>query len=56
MPITPSISRIVLNGGNAIDIAEQAQKEGIQDLRQSAIEKVKQGITSLQELERVTKE
>jgi type IV pilus assembly protein PilB len=56
MPISTKMSRMVMDGKNAMDIAEQAEKEGIFNLRQSAIKKVKDGIISLQELERVTKD
>ena len=56
MPISPVMAKIVMEGGNALELAEQAQKENVNDLRQSGIEKVRQGITSLAELERVTKD
>ena len=56
MPVTPAIGQIIMNGGNANDIAEQAQKEGVFDLRQSGLKKVREGITSLEEVERVTNE
>ncbi|HFC92662.1 MAG TPA: type IV-A pilus assembly ATPase PilB [Leucothrix mucor] len=56
MPISETMAKMVMEGGNAIDLAEQAKKENILDLRQSGIEKVRQGITSLAELERVTKD
>ena len=56
MPITETMGRMLMDGKNAMDIADQAQKDGIKDLRQSAIKKVKDGIISLQELERVTKD
>ncbi|MGB0845611.1 MAG: GspE/PulE family protein, partial [Thiolinea sp.] len=56
MPISTEMGRMVMDGGNSLDIAELAQKEGINDLRQSGIEKVRQGITSIAELERVTKD
>ncbi len=56
MPVSPAIGQIILNGGNPTDIAEQAQKEGISDLRQSGLRKVREGITSLEEVERVTNE
>jgi len=45
-----------MNNGNALDLAHQAQKEGIKDLRQSGLLKVVQGITSLEEVNRVTKD
>ncbi len=56
MPLTEQIQKIVLEGGNAIQIAEAAQREGIRDLRQSALLKAKNGATSLAEINRVTKE
>lgn len=56
MPVTPAIGVIIMNGGNPTDIAAQAQKEGIADLRQSGLKKVREGITSLEEVERVTNE
>ena len=56
MPITESISRIILEEGNALRIAEQARHEGIIDLRQSALNKVALGITDLIEINRVTKD
>jgi len=56
MPITDDIARIILEEGNAIRIAEQARKEGIIDLRQSALNKVAKGITDLIEINRVTKD
>jgi type IV pilus assembly protein PilB len=56
MPITDDIARIILEEGNALRIAEQARKEGIIDLRQSARNKVAMGITDLIEINRVTKD
>jgi type IV pilus assembly protein PilB len=56
MPITDAIAQIILEEGNAIRIAEQARKEGILDLRQSAMKKVAAGITDLIEINRVTKD
>ena len=56
LPITEGIQRIILEGGNAMNIADAAQKEGIADLRQSGIKKVKDGLTSIEELNRVTKD
>ena len=54
MPITEAIQRIILADGTALEIADQAQKEGVNDLRQSALIKVKAGVTSLEEVEAVT--
>jgi len=56
MPMSEAIQTIVLEGGNAIQIAEVAQKAGIRDLRQSALMKARNGITSLAEINRVTKD
>lgn len=56
MPMTDEIAAIVLEGGNAMDIAEAAQKIGVNDLRQSALLKAAQGVTSLAEINRVTKD
>ena len=56
MPMTEEIQAIVLEGGNALQIAEAAQRSGVNDLRQSALEKVRQGVTSLTEINRVTKD
>ena len=56
MPITDEIARIILEEGNAIRIAEQARKEGVWDLRGSALKKVAAGITDLIEINRVTKD
>jgi type IV pilus assembly protein PilB len=56
MPISEEINRIIMTNGNAIDIAQQAKREGIKDLRQSGLLKIKQGVTSLEEVEAVTNE
>ena len=56
MPMSEAIQEIVLEGGNALQIAEVAQKAGINDLRKSALLKVRNGITSLAEINRVTKD
>ena len=56
MPISEEIGRIIMEGGNALEIGDQAAKEGIADLRQSGLNKVKAGVTSLEEINRVTKE
>jgi type IV pilus assembly protein PilB len=54
MPVTEALGRIIMEGGNAIDIADQAAKEGVWDLRRSGLEKVKAGVTSLEEVNSVT--
>lgn len=56
MPMLEDIQKIVLQGGNALQIAEVARKAGINDLRASALMKVKNGVTSLAEIDRVTKD
>jgi type IV pilus assembly protein PilB len=56
MEVTEAIGRIIMGGGNAIDIADQATKEGVWDLRRAGLEKVKAGLTSLQEINSVTLE
>jgi len=50
MPITEELQRIILKGGSSIEIAQQAQLEGVKNLRQSGLLKVKQGVTSLEEV------
>lgn len=56
MPLSMKMQRIIMENGNSLQLAEQAQKEGIKDLRQSGLLKVQQGVTSLNEINRVTKE
>ncbi|WP_043692801.1 type IV-A pilus assembly ATPase PilB [Luteibacter sp. 9133] len=56
MPMVEDIQKIVLEGGNAMQIAEVAKKAGINDLRASALLKVRNGVTSLAEINRVTKD
>jgi type IV pilus assembly protein PilB len=56
MPITETIANIILSGGGAIQISQAASAAGIRDLRTSALLKVKNGITSLAEINRVTKD
>jgi len=54
MPVTEAIGRIIMGGGSAIDIADEARKQGIWDLRRAGLEKVKSGATSLEEINSVT--
>ena len=56
MPITEEMSRIIMKNGTAHDIADQARREGVRDLRQSGLLKIKQGLTSLEEVEACTNE
>ena len=53
---TPSLQRIIMEEGNSIDIAAQMRKDGFNDLRTSALVKAMQGVTSLEEVNRVTKD
>ena len=56
MPVSEEMKRLVMEGRNSIDLADQAQEEGIPDIRQSAITKVKHGVLSIDEMNRVTQE
>ncbi|HEX4763152.1 MAG TPA: type IV-A pilus assembly ATPase PilB [Usitatibacter sp.] len=56
MPISEEMERIIMKNGTAIDLADQAAREGIKDLRMSGLIKVKKGLTSLEEVEGVTNE
>jgi type IV pilus assembly protein PilB len=50
MPITEDMQRLILADGSAIDIAKQAEADGVRSLRQSGLHKVKLGVTSLEEV------
>ncbi len=52
--ITPALQRIIMSEGNAIEIADEARREGFPDLRASGLKKVMDGLTSLEEVNRVT--
>ncbi len=54
MEVSEIMGRIIMEGGNAMQIAEQAAQEGVIDLRQAGLNKVKDGVTSLEEVNRVT--
>jgi len=56
MPVSEDIQKIILQDGNAVDIAAQSAAEGIWDLRKSGLEKVKSGLTSLEEVNQCTVE
>jgi type IV pilus assembly protein PilB len=56
MTLSDDMRRLILEGGNAMQLADQAKKEGINDLRASGLNKIRMGITSLEEIDRVTKE
>lgn len=55
MPVSGKMADIIMQGGNSLDIAVQAQKEGVNNLRQSGLIKAAAGMTSLAEINRVTK-
>ncbi len=56
MPITDAMKRLIIEGANAVQLADQAAEEGVWDIRKSGLAKAKQGITSLTEVNRVTVE
>jgi type IV pilus assembly protein PilB len=56
MPISDEMRQLIMRSANALDIADQSQKEGVKNLRQSGLLKVKQGVTSLEEVEAITNE
>ena len=56
MPISEKMRELILNGGNTLELAKLSLAEGYNDLRASGLLKVKQGVTSLEEVDRVTKE
>jgi type IV pilus assembly protein PilB len=56
MKVTPEISKIIMEDGNALQIAAASEKAGFDNLRRSGLKKVMQGVTSLQEINRVTSE
>lgn len=56
MPVSKAIGEIIMRGGNALDIEKQAQAEGVWNLREAGLNKIRQGLTSFEEVERVTKE
>ena len=54
MPISDATKRLIIEGANAVQLADQAAKEGIWDIRRSGLQKVLNGVTSLAEVNRVT--
>ena len=56
MPVSETTERMIMEGANAMQLAEQSRQEGVDDLRASGLRKVKQGVTSLEEINRVTKD
>jgi type IV pilus assembly protein PilB len=56
MPVSEAMGRIIMEGGNSMQLEQQARDEGVPVLRESGLRKVASGITSLEEVDRVTKE
>ncbi|PUB90038.1 MAG: type IV-A pilus assembly ATPase PilB [gamma proteobacterium symbiont of Ctena orbiculata] len=56
MPVSETMGKLIMEGGSSLQLEDQADKEGVNNLRRSGLRKVMQGITSLQELNRVTKD
>ncbi|MES9934848.1 MAG: type IV-A pilus assembly ATPase PilB [Sedimenticola sp.] len=56
MPVTEEMGRLIMEGGTSIQLAEEASREGVATLRESGLRKVKAGVISLEELNRVTKD
>jgi type IV pilus assembly protein PilB len=56
MPISEAIQQIIMRDGSAIEIAQQAQRDGVRTLRRSGLLKVKLGLTSIEEVLAVTNE
>jgi type IV pilus assembly protein PilB len=56
MPISEEMSRMIMENRTSIEIAEQSKKEGVNDLRESGLNKIRAGITSIEEVDRVTRE
>ncbi len=54
MEVSEAMGRIIMEGGNAIQVADQAASEGVIDLRRAGLNKVREGLTSLEEINRVT--
>ena len=56
LEVTPAVSKIIMEGGNSLEIGDQAKQEGFRTLRQSALKKAAEGIISLEETNRVTRD
>jgi len=56
LPVTDAIARIILAGGSAVEIGAEAAREGVWDLRRAGLEKIKAGLTSIQEVNSITVE
>ena len=56
MPVSEEMGRLIMEGGNSMQLEEQARREGVADLRESGLKKVAAGLISLEEVDRVTKD
>ena len=56
MPVSEEMGRIIMEGGNSRDLDAQAREEGVKNLREAGLDKVRQGVLGLEELNRVTKD
>jgi len=56
MPVSEKMGRIIMEGGNSMQLEEQSKLEGVANLRESGLKKVADGMTSLEEIDRVTKD
>ncbi|MDD3450295.1 MAG: type IV-A pilus assembly ATPase PilB, partial [Gammaproteobacteria bacterium] len=56
MPVTDEIGHLIMEGGNSMEIADLARQQGVVDLRRAGLNKVRDGLTSLEEINRVTKD
>ena len=56
MEISEEMGRLIMGGANSLDLGDQARVEGVDDLRRSALKKIMQGLISLEEANRVTKD
>ena len=56
MPMTEKIKALILDDGNSMELAKLAVDEGVNDLRRSGMLKIMQGITTIEEVDRVTEE
>ena len=56
MPISKKTGEIIMSGGNSLDVANQALQEGVWFLRKSGLSKVRKGLTSLEEVARITRD
>jgi len=54
LPITKKIENLIMNNSNAVDILKQAKIEGMQSIYQAGLNKIKEGITTIEEVNRVT--